>query len=67
MCDFDAFLMAGAPQRGNDGPVPRGQLRIYLGAAQNQQKLLYGVVDEFRWYSRALDAGEVAELYRVSQ
>lgn len=25
--------MAGFPDAGNDGPVSRGQLRIYLGAA----------------------------------
>ena len=39
----------------------------YIGSSANQNSLLYGSVDEFRLYNRALSSAEVAELYRVSQ
>ena len=39
----------------------------YLASSANQNNLLYGTLDEFRLYSRALTATEVAELYRISQ
>lgn len=39
----------------------------YIAASANQNSLLFGSADEFRLYSRALTAAEVAELYRISQ
>lgn len=38
----------------------------YLAASSNQSNLLYGTLDEFRFYTRAFTAAEVAELHRIS-
>jgi hypothetical protein len=45
----------------------RGDQCPYIASSANQNSLLFGAVDEFRLYERALTAAEVAELYRISQ
>jgi hypothetical protein len=47
--------------------TPAADVCMYLAASQNQNSLLYGSLDEFRLYHRALTPAEIAELYRVSQ
>ena len=46
--------------------IPQDQCP-YIASSANQNSLLFGSVDEFRLYERALTAAEIAELYRISQ
>jgi hypothetical protein len=58
---------AGSPAVPSEINTPPSNQCIYIASAANQNNLLFGFVDEFRLYSRALSAAEIAELYRVSQ
>ena len=60
-------LAPGSPGVPDSMAAPTMSRCAYLAASANQGKLLVGTLDEFRLYTRALSAAEIAELYRVSQ
>ena len=73
---MDVYLngvLDNGPMTPGSPPIPSASQALtpdvcpYVAASANQNNLLHGTLDEFRLYSRALTAAEVAELYRISQ